>query len=111
MGSDNYYFSNQVVKEWNQGFITDIQVVKSTGVGVSCPVGYEHAFTFNWQGTGFGCLCQGGQNTTFVLEAYCSPALIQVNCKNIGSQDESWTHYWKNNSNICIKRSSVSFAN
>ena len=85
--SDNFYFSNQVVSEWNKGFITEIKVLNAT-VDPHCPNGYEHAFTYKWRGTGFGCLCVSGENTTFVLEAYCSPALIQANCTNIPSQDE-----------------------
>jgi hypothetical protein len=36
MKSDNFYFSNQVVSEWNKGFIKDIKVVSTPG----CPVGY-----------------------------------------------------------------------
>ena len=46
-----------------------------------------------------------------MLEAYCSPSLIQANCTNIPSQDERTAHYWSNNANICVKRSTVSFAN
>ena len=59
MQSDNFYFSNQIVYEWNQGFITDIKVLKST-TNPNCPAGYQHAFNFDWRGTGFGCLCQSG---------------------------------------------------
>lgn len=50
------------------------------------------------------------QNTSFVLEGLCEPALIQENCTNIVSEDPRSAHYWSNNSNICIRRSSVSFA-
>ena len=76
----------------------------------SCPSNYEHAFQFNWPGTGFGCYCEADKNHTFVLEGYCSPALIQANCTNIASQSAKTAYYWKNNSNICVRRSSVSFA-
>lgn len=110
LSSDNFYFSNQVVNEWNIGFVTDIKVVNATA-SPECPNGYEHAINYVWRGTGFGCLCSSGQNTTFVLEAYCSPALIQANCTNVASQPPSVSNFWSNNSNICIKRSSVSFGN
>lgn len=64
--TDNFYFANQVVAEWNKGFITDIKVVKSD-TNPTCPAGYEYAFDFKWRGTGFGCRCSGGANTSFVL--------------------------------------------
>ena len=81
--SDNFYFANQVVKEWNTGFVKDILITSSA----ACPRDYEHAFTYQWRGTGFGCYCESSANTSFVLEGYCSPALIQSNCTNIGSQN------------------------
>jgi hypothetical protein len=64
--SDDYYFANQVVSEWNKGFITDIKILNAS-VYPNCPDGYEHAFTYTWRGTGYGCLCVSGENTTFVL--------------------------------------------
>ena len=73
-----------------------------------CPAGYEHAFNYEWPGTSFGCYCEVTVNITFVLEGYCTPALIQKNCHNMESNDAVSTHYWKNQSNICVKRSSVS---
>ena len=39
LSSDNFYFSNQVVNEWNLGFITDIKVLKAT-LNPTCPDGY-----------------------------------------------------------------------
>lgn len=89
------------------GFIIDVQVTTDR----ECPNNYEHAFSFNWPGTGFGCYCEADKNNSFVLEGYCSPSLIQSNCTNIGSQAERDAHYWRNGSNICIRRSTVSFAN
>ena len=73
-----------------------------------CPSGYEHAFEYNWPGTSFGCYCEPSENITFVLEGYCTPSLIQLNCRNIESKEEISTHYWENSSNICVQRSEVS---
>lgn len=39
LSSDNFYFSNQVVHEWNVGFVTDIKVLNAT-VNHTCPIGY-----------------------------------------------------------------------
>ena len=55
------------------GFITDVKVVPET----TCPTGYEYAVNFDWPGTGFGCYCQPNVNSSFVLEGYCTPLLIQ----------------------------------
>lgn len=110
--SDEFYFSNQITYEWKQGtsinyigFIIDVKVVS----GSSCPSGYEHAVDYFWPGTGFGCFCQPSVNSSFVLEGYCTPLLIQSQCRNIPSQEERNVHFWKNSSNICVKRSKVSF--
>lgn len=91
---------------YNLGFINDIIVTDST----DCPSSYDHAFNFNWPGTGYGCYCEADKNHTFVLEGYCSPSLIQFNCTNILSRKEISASIWKNASNICVKRTSVSFA-
>lgn len=37
--SDDFYYANQVVSEWNKGFITDIKVLKAT-TNPHCPAGY-----------------------------------------------------------------------
>ena len=45
-----------------------------------------------------------------MLVGYCTPSLIQQNCRNIEREDSFTTSYWRNASNFCIKRSATSFA-
>lgn len=79
--------------------------------GVSCPAGYETAINYVWSGSSFGCYCNINTNLTFVLVGYCAPGLIQAGCSNIANEDEVTAHNWQNSSLLCIKRSSISFAN
>ncbi len=53
MKTDSFYYANQIVNEWNRGFIKEVKVINA----VDCPAGYEHAFKYAWPGTGFGCYC------------------------------------------------------
>lgn len=75
----------------------------------ACPAGYTNAFNFTWPGTSFGCFCQVDVNSSFVIEGYCSPKLIQSSCHNIESKSPIYSSIWKNSSNLCIKRSTTSF--
>jgi hypothetical protein len=46
-----------------------------------------------------------------VLSGYCSPGLIQQSCSNMRTQTAFASHNWLNAGRLCLKRSSVSFAN
>ena len=77
--TDNFYYANQVTYQWKLGFITDMIITSNP----QCPSGFEHAISYHWSGTNFGCYCKTAQNITFVLSGYCTPTLIQQNCRNI----------------------------
>lgn len=76
-----------------------------------CPLGYETAVNFSWPGTSFGCYCSPSANLSFVLEGSCSPGLIQAGCQNLFAAGNFTVHNWANSGLICLKRSTVSFAN
>ena len=85
--------------------------VENASAVTSCPTDYEPALNYTWPGSSFGCFCNTSVNLSFVIEGYCSPGLIQEGCLNINNKDSFTVNNWANTSLICLKRSSVSFAN
>lgn len=117
LGFDDSDLSD-IVANWQTKTITDIIV------STNCPSGYETVLQDRiWPGTKSGCWCgninqetltNNGISCSPYCENECSNVQTNVGCQNVAAKDSQLLNTWafanSNNQQICVKRSSETWA-